>query len=251
MTLLSVREASKHFGALRAVNEVSFDLEPGEICGLVGPNGSGKTTLVNVITGVLSPTGGSVGIAGVESSQLRSHAIARLGVSRTFQLIRLLRFSSVRENVRMGLLPVPSKLPLRSWVQPAALGADRRRRSALVDEAIERLDLEHVSSRLVRELPFGLERRVELARALVSKPQLLILDEPAAGVTAADMRDLNRIIQEESSRGCGVLLVDHNLRFVLDTCPRLVVMNFGQLIYDGTSAAAVDEPRVREAYVGT
>jgi ABC-type branched-subunit amino acid transport system ATPase component len=216
----------------------------------VGPNGSGKTTLLNVISGVLPPTSGTVSLDAHLLSGKPAHRAARLGVSRTFQLIRLVHGSTALENVLSGLYwDAPDRNLLTALVPPKT----RRARRALVrraHEALERLGIPELAGTVVDELPYGLQRRVELARAIVSLPSLLLLDEPAAGITEGDIEQLSTVIRAERDRGCAVILVDHHLRFVLDCCERLVVMNFGHKIFDGPSTAAVEDAAVQEAYVG-
>jgi ABC-type branched-subunit amino acid transport system ATPase component len=247
---LELRNLNRSFGALQAVVDVDLDVGVGEVCGLVGPNGSGKTTLLNVISGVLPPTAGTVRLDERQLSGKPAHYAARSGVSRTFQLIRLVHGATALENVLTGLyLEAPDRnlltalLPLRS----------RTARRALVErarDALARLGIAELAGTIVDELPYGLQRRVELARAVVSEPTLLLLDEPAAGITEGDIAQLSALIRAERDRGCAVILVDHHLRFVLDCCARLVVMNFGHKIFDGPSEAAVQDLAVQEAYVG-
>ncbi|MGE0306906.1 MAG: ABC transporter ATP-binding protein [Acidimicrobiia bacterium] len=250
MTHLVASRLSKHFGALAAVDELDFEVAPGEICGLVGPNGSGKTTLLNLVSGVLPVTSGTVRLEGKDVTGWRAHKMANAGMSRTFQLIRLVKTSTAIENVLAGLYPVAADRQVHRALVPFALRSERAELMTRAAHALERVGLaDHVND-VVDELPFGFQRRVELARAIVSEPSVLLLDEPAAGVTEGDIRELERIINEQAERGCTVVLVDHHLRFVLDVCPRLIVMNFGRKIFDGSSQAAVEDPSVREAYVG-
>lgn len=250
MTMLVVEGAVRCFGALAAVDDVDLTVEPGEICGLVGPNGSGKTTLLNGVSGVLPLTEGTVRLEGTDVSRMPAHRIARRGLSRTFQLVRLVKHATALENVLSGLYALAPDRHVHRALFPIGL---RRERVALEDkarEALARAGLGDHTDAIVDELPFGLQRRVELARAVVSDPKVLLLDEPAAGITEGDIRELGRLMTEQAARGCSVVLVDHHLRFVLDICPRLVVMNFGRKLFDGPSAAAVNDQQVQEAYVG-
>lgn len=250
MSHLVAHQLTKHFDALAAVDAMDLEVDAGEICGLVGPNGSGKTTLLNLVSGVLPVTSGSVELAGRKVTGWPAHRMARAGMSRTFQLIRLVKTSTALENVLAGLYPVAGDRHVHRALLPFTVRRERTELTARAEHAIERVGLaDHVND-VVDELPFGYQRRVELARAIVSDPSVLLLDEPAAGVTEGDIKELGRIIAEQSARGCTVVLVDHHLRFVLDVCPRLVVMNFGRKIFDGPSAAAVEDVQVREAYVG-
>lgn len=243
-TGLRLEDVAVNFGALRAVDGVSFELAQGEICGLVGPNGSGKTTLLNAISGVRAPTAGHVWWDGKDVTRLPSYGVARRGIARTFQLVRLMRRETVRENVHAGLY-------WRDRQGGRSLRRERKSSTQKIDAAIERAGLSRYRDHLVSTLPFGIQRRVELARAVVSEPDLVLLDEPAAGISESDLEDLGILMRQEVERGCSVILVDHHLRFVLDVCPRLVVMNYGQKLFDGEADAAVNDPSVREAYVGT
>jgi len=250
MTHLVGTTLSKHFGALAAVDELEFEFAPGEICGLVGPNGSGKTTLLNVISGVLPATKGNVLFEGTDVTRWPAHKMANAGMSRTFQLIRLVKSGSAIENVLAGLYPVSTDRRVFRALFPFGLKSERGELVNRAAQALERVGLAEHMNDIVSELPFGFQRLVELARAIVSEPSVLLLDEPAAGVTEGDIKELARIIKEQAERGCTVVLVDHHLRFVLDVCPRLIVMNFGRKIFDGSSEDAIEDPNVREAYVG-
>jgi ABC-type branched-subunit amino acid transport system ATPase component len=247
-SVLVLDRISRSYGALRAVDEVSLELPGGSICGLVGPNGSGKTTLLNLISGFAIPTAGSIAIEGKDATRFPSHQVARLGVGRTFQLVRLIGNETVRENVAGGLYWDRHR---RRQSTPLSLRKAERAVMAKVDATLERLDILGYANDHARTLPFGIQRRVELARAVISEPALLLLDEPAAGVSERDLEELGKAMEQERDRGCCVLLVDHHLRFVLDVCPRLIVLNYGKLIFDGDAHEAAENPVVREAYMGT
>lgn len=252
MTALSLDGATLYYDALKAVDNIDFELSPGEICALVGPNGSGKTSLLNVISGFTKATHGSIHVGGTDVTHVRPHAVARLGVARTFQLVRLLHGLTVEDNVAAGCTPVAGRrgagVLVRSLLTPRR--ATHRERDR-IDEAMARAGVTELANTLVDQLAFGFQRRVEIARAIVSRPKLLLLDEPAAGLSEHDLDELATVINTEAERGCAVILVDHHLDFVLRMCPRAIVLNFGTKIFDGASAAAVEDPQVREAYVGT
>jgi branched-chain amino acid transport system ATP-binding protein len=240
------------YGAVRAVNHVAFGIERGEICGLVGPNGSGKSSLLNAISGFVPVSGGTIRLGGVDLTRKPAFVIARHGVGRTFQLVRLLRGLTVKDNVAAGYRVSRSGSNLRrtvaSILSARKLVGDERDR---VHGAMETAGVAAFADVMVDELPFGLQCRVEVARAIVSGPGLLLLDEPAAGLGEKDLVELAGIVRAEAERGCAVILVDHHLHFVLELCPRIVVLNFGQKIFDGSASQAIDDPGVREAYVGS
>jgi branched-chain amino acid transport system ATP-binding protein len=248
--LLALEGLALNYGAVRAVNDVSFTVASGEITALVGPNGSGKSSLLNVISGFVPPTAGRVQVGERDVSGAPPHLLARLGLARTFQLVRLLGGLTVRENVAAGCYAGVARDGARGLLRSLAPQRNAGDMGERVDAALDRVGMLEDASALVDELPFGSRRRVEVARAIVAEPRLLLLDEPAAGLGERDLEDLEQIIRAEAARGCGVILVDHHLHFVLRTCPRAVVLNFGRLIFDGASDAAVDDPEVRTAYVG-
>lgn len=240
------------YGALRAVDHVDLSLDAGQICGLVGPNGSGKSSLLNTISGFSLITEGGIRLEGADVSSAPPHDLARRGVARTFQLVRLLGGMTVQENVAAGCYAMARRSGLRHvMVSMATPGRFTGEIKGAVDEALERAGVAAVRHELVGGLPFGTQRRVEIARAIASRPKVLLFDEPAAGLSEGDLEDLETVINDEAARGCSVILVDHHLHFVLKVCPRIVVLNFGRLIFDGGSAAAVEDPQVREAYVGS
>lgn len=249
--ILHVENAQRTFGALRAVDGVSLELSPGDICGLVGPNGSGKSTLLNLISGVLSPTGGTINYRGEDVTGKPPHVVARLGMRRTFQLLRVLRGATVRENITAGTYVGAADSSLLNLVRrPGVVHQERTLTRAKVEEASSRLAISEDLDAVVESLPFGTQRKVELARAIVSEPTMLLLDEPAAGLGESNMRDLERLVRAESQRGAAVILVDHHLDFVLGLCDRVLVMNYGMLIFDGAPGDVKRDPDVREAYIG-
>jgi ABC-type branched-subunit amino acid transport system ATPase component len=251
MSLLELDGVTLNYGALRAVDHVDLGVEAGEICALVGPNGSGKSSLLNTISGVSVITDGRIGLGGEDVTSAPSHRLARLGVARTFQLVRLLNGLSVRENVADGCYAQSRRSGLghvaRSLFSPRRYTEET---VEVVEDAMERAGVAEFAHDVVGELPFGIQRRVEVARAIATRPKLLLFDEPAAGLSEKDLEDLEQIINDEAARGCSVILVDHHLHFVLKVCPRVVVLNFGKLIFDGTGDDAVADAGVREAYVG-
>ena len=234
---LEVRDLTKDFGGLRAVNEVSFALRRGEILGLIGPNGSGKTTTINLITGLLTITSGSVTAAGREMAGWPAYQIARSGLARTFQVVKLFKDFTVAENVEV-----------------AAMSARQLRRAearASAEAALDLVGITHLADLPANILPQGEERRVEIARALATEPSFLLLDEPGAGLNDAEIEvllpTLHRIREQ---RGCGILIVDHDMRLIMGLCDRIHVLNYGRTIAEGRPEQIRREPAVIEAYLG-
>ena len=248
---LCLEGVTLRYGGLTAVDHLDLSLAPGEIVGLVGPNGSGKTSTINAISGVSVISEGKISLRGNDVSTAPPHQLARQGVARTFQLVRLLNGMTVEENVAAGCHTASGgrrwKASMRSILSPGRLAGDVGER---VQDALNRAGVSQFSHELVGGLPFGLQRRVEVARAIAPRPEVLLLDEPAAGLSEGDLEDLASIIRDQAETGCAVVLVDHHLEFVLRTCPRVVVLNFGKLIFDGSGDDALEHQEVREAYVG-
>lgn len=233
---LKVTDLAKHFSGVRALDGVSLEIRPGEICGLIGPNGSGKTTLLNMMSGVYVPTSGTVTVDGIDMSNAATHKFARNGVGRTFQNIRLFSELTVAENVRVG--------------------ATRGRAFAASGEAdahalLEELGLSEYAESIASTLPYGLQRRVEIARALALEPRYLLLDEPNAGLNEVEADELHDLLLEIRARyGVGILIIDHVLRVVMRLCERVAVLHEGHLITVGTPAEVQENQAVWEAYGG-
>ncbi|MBA3947697.1 MAG: ABC transporter ATP-binding protein [Herpetosiphonaceae bacterium] len=249
--VLQAERLTRRFGGLLAVNSVSFDVEEGEIFGLIGPNGAGKTTLFNMITGLQRLSSGSVRYRGSEISKLRPDQIARRGIARTFQNIRLFGNLSALENVMIA-----QHVHLRSGVLGGVLGLplSRREEQHAPERACELLDLVGLLGRAYQEartLPYGDQRRLEIARALALEPTLLLLDEPAAGMNPNEKHDLSTFIRGLHDRfKLTVLLIEHHVPLVLGLCDRIAVLNFGQLIALGAPEQVRQDPAVIDAYLG-
>ncbi|HXP96808.1 MAG TPA: ABC transporter ATP-binding protein [Telmatospirillum sp.] len=248
--LLELRGLGISFGGMRAVDDLSLSIEEGHIAALIGPNGAGKTTVFNMITGVCRPNDGQILWQGQDITGAPPHRIASLGIRRTFQTIRLFPDMSVFENVRAGC---HLRAHQRWWQGLLGSPAQRREDAMLAErthELLRRLDLDGVADEPAVSLPYGLQRRVEMARALVAQPKLVILDEPAAGLNDAESDELSQTIFAIRDSGVTVLLVEHDMNVVMNVTDHIVVINFGRKIAEGDAAAVRDDPAVIEAYLG-
>ena len=243
--LLDLRGVSRWFGGVRAVNDVTFALPAGQIMGLIGPNGAGKTTLFNVVSGVLKPTAGRVLFDGTRIDALPTHRVARLGLARTFQNLRLFSSLTVLENVS-------AVLATRHVRVPGLIGsATARDLLAPARALLRRVDLDDVRDAPARALPYGLQRRLEIARALALEPRLLLLDEPSAGLSHGEAEALVRLVRELHADGLTVLLIEHNMTLVRALADTIAVLDHGELIALGTPEQIAADPVVIEAYLGS
>jgi len=237
MNQLCADKISVAFAGLTALSEVDLTITPGRITGLIGPNGAGKTTLVNVLTGFQAPTSGAVTLKGVTVSGLKPHVLRRRGIARTFQGGRLFRDLAVIDNLE---------------VTGVGLGHSRRVAVAEAEAMLEWIGISHLADRMAGGLPYTDERRVTIGRALMGQPGFVLLDEPAAGMSAPEAAELAALIRRIAvEMGCGVLLIEHNVGLVLDLCDAIVVLDSGAVIETGTPQAIRGSEKVRHAYMGT
>jgi len=249
--VLSVRNVTMRFGGVVALDDFSMDVPQGSIFGLIGPNGAGKSSCFNCISGLYRPSQGSVWFAGTDLTQLPRHSVARLGLSRTFQNVALYPSLTVRENVMVG---AQGRLPVTligSALRTSSTRAAEAEIERSADEALVGLQLSHLADHSVGELPVGIQHRVEIARAVVTQPKLLLLDEPAAGLTAGEvdvLRDL--LLRLHHELAMTLVIVEHNMRFVMRTCTEIAVLNFGRKLAQGRPQDVAHDSAVIEAYLG-
>jgi len=247
---LVLKNVSKRFGGLLAVSDVNMDVPPGKITGLIGPNGAGKTTVVNMITGLLKLSTGSITLDGQDISEAEAHEVAFAGVSRTFQNIRLLPEATVLENVVIGFhVHVKSSL----FAQLVGLPSSLRETPQLIErgrQLLERFDMSRYADHPAGGLAYGHQRRVEMMRAVATSPKILLLDEPVAGMNDVEATELGKVFSELAASGIGLLLIEHNIRFVNQLCEHVYVLDSGAMIASGTPQEVMHNPAVIAAYLG-
>ena len=242
--ILELEKVTKRFGGLTVIDDVSFTVAKGGRTALIGPNGAGKTTIFNIVSGVYHPTEGAIRLSGADITSIPSRKRVRLGMARSFQNIRLMPHLSVVENVMLGqqartrgILDMVTPLTGSSWRKDA-------------ERLLEEMGLDTYPGEVVATLPYGIRKKIEVVRALAANPQLLLLDEPAAGLNPSETANLRDFLMGISRRGVTLLVVEHDMGLVRSLCDHAVVLNFGRKIYDGPTAHVHDDPQVLEAYLG-
>lgn len=250
--ILKINDLSKSFGGVLACSKLTFDVRAGEILGLIGPNGAGKTTVFNLITGVFAPTQGSIVFNGETINKVRADKIVKKGIARTFQNIRLFQNLSVLENVVISL--DMHNADYKFFDAILKLPVMRAKERHLYDKAMDYLKivgLEGEASKRAKGLPYGLQRKLEIARALALEPKLLLLDEPAAGMNPEESMELSKLISKFKSQfDLSIMLIEHHMDVVMELCDRIVVINFGEKISEGTPDEIQEDPVVLKAYLG-
>lgn len=248
--ILEMTNASKNFGGLRAINRLSFKVETGLIFSIIGPNGAGKTTAINLITGVYPLTSGDIFFDGQNLYRKRPYQLAYMGIGRTFQNIQVFHHMTVRENVMVGLHTKSSCGFLKCLFHTPMVWDEEKRIYEKTDAVLKFLDLEPKADVRVDELPYGDQKRVEIARSLAMEPKLLLLDEPVAGLNLQETEEIAQTVLKIRKMGVTIILVEHDMNFIMGISDMITVLNYGEKIAEGDSKAVRNNPKVIEAYLG-
>lgn len=250
MSVLRVEKVTQRFGGLTALSDINIEIEKGEIIGIIGPNGAGKTTLFNVVTGIYVPTEGHIFLDDKDITGLKPYEIAREGFARTFQNLRLFGRMSVKDNIISGMVAKNKVSFFDSLLNTQKKKEFQKMAEERSNELLHLLDLWPMRYELAKSLPYGSQRRLEIARALATNPKLLLLDEPAAGMNRIETEQLAGIIKKLQAMGQTIFLIEHDMKFVMNICERIYVLNYGQMICNGTPEIVSKDPDVIEAYLG-
>ena len=251
MALLDVKNLTKNFGGLTAVGDVTMHLDKGELVGLIGPNGAGKTTLFNLLTGVYEPSEGSVSLDGILLNSKKPYKIATLGLSRTFQNIRLFKDMTVLENVLVGMANQNNPHLLASFLRLPKFYSSEEKLHQKAMKLLAIFDLDSDAETLAKNLPYGQQRRLEIVRALATEPKILFLDEPAAGMNPQETAELTQLIRKiKEEFNITIMLIEHDMSLVMEVTERIYVLEYGRLIAHGTPDEIKNNQRVIEAYLG-
>ena len=250
MSMLSIRGIGKHFGGLQVLQDVNIEVPGGAIFALIGPNGAGKTTVFNLVTGLLKPSSGSISFLGQDLAGVAAHRITRLGIARTFQNIRLFPDMTLLQNVMVGRHHLTNYSGIAALFALPSFREAERRSSERALELLSWVKLDHKAESTADNLSYGEQRKLEFARALATEPKLLLLDEPVAGMNSSEKAVLMEEIRNIRDRGYGVFLIEHDMRFVMNLCDRVAVLNFGRIIAEGAPEEIRNNPEVIEAYLG-
>ncbi len=248
--ILEVTNASKNFGGLQAINRLSLKVKSGLIFSIIGPNGAGKTTAINLIAGVYPPTSGDIFFEGQNLYKKRPYQLAYMGIGRTFQNIQVFRHMTVRENVMVGLHTKSRCGFLKCLFYTPMVWDEEKRIREKTDAVLKFLDLESKADVRADELPYGVQKRIEIARSLAMEPKLLLLDEPVAGLNVQETEEMAQAILKIRKKGVTVILVEHDMNLIMGISDTITVLNYGEIIAEGDSEAVRNNPKVIEAYLG-